>query len=239
MAPHNVSRRDFLSTAAVTGAGLALTGLASRTLADEPVRMALALPPLPYPENALEPYLSAKTLQFHHGQHHKGYVDTVNFMLQQNPKPGYTLEQIINEFDGKKDKYGLYLNAVLAWNHGCLWQSMKPGGGGQPPEVLLKEIEKSYGTYQKFRDEFISVAAQGVYGWAWLVKDKGALKIIRTNYGEYPPLKQLRPLACLDLWEHAFYLDYQNRFKDYITAFIDHLINWSFVALNFTNKYQE
>jgi Fe-Mn family superoxide dismutase len=239
MSEPNVTRREFISVATAAGAGLALGGLAARPEGAPSSPSVLALPPLPYALNALEPYISAKTLGFHHGKHHQGYIDTVNFTLEQNGKGGYSLEKIISENSGKKENYGLFLNAVLAWNHDCLWQSMKPGGGGQPNQVMLKEVEKSYGSYDKFRKEFISVASAQTYGWAWLVKEKENLKIIRTNYGEYPPLKQLRPLACLDLWEHAYYLDYQNRFNDYVTAFIDHLLNWSFVALNFTNKFQE
>lgn len=228
-----MDRRSFLT---MTGAGaVLLAGSLGRAKAAVPVYSSHRLPNLPYKPNELEPYLSSRTINLHYYNHHKNYLDILNTLINGTPLYNKPLEAIIRTSEGDAGKAAIHNNAVLAWNHGFYWKSMKPGGGGNPGGDLETLISASYGDYGKFREEFIRMGLDGgVHGWLWLTKKSGKLSIIRTDYFFSPQLGAIRPYANIDLWEHAFYMDYQYRFKDYLRAFIDHLINWDFVRANLT-----
>jgi Fe-Mn family superoxide dismutase len=193
----------------------------------------ITLPPLPYAESALAPVISANTLSFHYGKHHKAYVDTLNKLILDTDFADMTLEQIVRAASGQADHTSIFNNAAQAWNHSFYWRSMKPNGGGEPPADLKRLIESSFGSMGAFKKEFIN-AAVGEFGsgWAWLVKDGTKLKIVKTGNANTPLTWAVTPLLNLDVWEHAYYLDYQNRRVDYVTALIDKLANWEFAAEN-------
>ncbi len=185
------------------------------------------LPPLPYRQEALEPYISARTMSFHYGKHHQTYVDNLNKLVAGTPWAGQPLEKIIRETAGAADKAALFNNAAQVWNHTFFWQSMKPDGGGQPTGRLMKLMEKSFGSFDEFKKSFVDTAvAQFGSGWAWLVQDGDQLKIIKTSNADTPVAHGQTALLTCDVWEHAYYLDYQNRRKDFVQAFVDHLANW-------------
>lgn len=189
--------------------------------------------PLPYAENALEPFITARTLQYHYGKHHRTYVDTLNKLVAVSELESLPLEEVIRVTATSKDKDGvaIFNNAAQAWNHAFFWNSMKPGGGGKPEGALLAALEKSFGGYEKFRQAFLDAAAgQFGSGWVWLVADKDGLKVVRTSNADTPVARNQKALLVCDVWEHAYYLDYQNRRKDYVEAFLDHLANWGFAA---------
>ena len=193
--------------------------------------MAFDLPPLPYPMNALEPHMSARTLEIHHGKHHKAYVDNANKMVQDTPLAGKSLEEVIQATAKDESKQGLFNNVAQIWNHNFFWKSMRPKGGGRPTGDLARAIEEAFGAYDKFREAFKTAGAtQFGSGWAWLVLDGGKLKIAKTANAVNPLVQGSKPLLTYDVWEHAYYLDYQNRRPDFIDAFIDHLVNWDFAA---------
>ena len=197
--------------------------------------MAFELPPLPYPKNALEPYTSARTLEFHHGKHHQAYVTTLNGLIEGSPMERQSLEELIKSAYKDESKTAVFNNAAQAWNHTFFWNCMKPKGGGSPSGDIARAIERDLGGFAKFEEDF-KKAAVGQFGsgWAWLVVDKGKLKITHTPNGVDPlALGQTALLTC-DVWEHAYYLDFQNRRPDFAQAFLDHLINWDFVAQNLT-----
>jgi Fe-Mn family superoxide dismutase len=191
------------------------------------------LPPLPYAENELSPVISANTISFHYGKHHKGYVDNLNKLIAGTEFAELTLEKIIAETAGKADKAAIFNNAAQAWNHTFYWRSLSPKGGGQPPAALKKKIETDFGTLDACKKELAAAATtQFGSGWAWLVLDGGKLKVVKTANAECPLTKGMKPLLNIDVWEHAYYLDYQNRRADYVTAVLDKLINWDFAAAN-------
>lgn len=196
--------------------------------------MAFELPALPFAEDALEPYYSARTLSFHHGKHHKAYVDNLNKLIAGTDLEKKTLEEIILLAAADPTKAGVFNNAAQIWNHTFFWHCMKPGGGGKPGGVLAARIDAAFGGYDKFAEQF-KAAAVGRFGsgWAWLVLDGGELKILSTPNAETPFAKGQKALLTVDVWEHAYYLDYQNRRPDFVQAFLDHLVNWDFVAENF------
>ena len=195
---------------------------------------ALELPPLPYAQNALEPHITANTVSFHYGKHHRGYYDKVNSLIQGTPLASKPLEQIVKESaKGGKDKAKLFNSAAQAWNHNFYWQSIKPKGGGAPSGELAKRIDKDFGSYDTFKSQFIQTAVDHFSnGWVWLVLDKNKLKIVDTHDADTPVVRGQKPLLVSDVWEHAYYLDYKNVRKDYVTAFVEHLINWEFVGQN-------
>ncbi len=195
--------------------------------------MAFELPPLPYADDALEPHYSAKTFSFHHGKHHKAYVDNLNKLIAGTELEKKTLEEIILASAGDPAKAGLFNNSAQVWNHTFFWNCMKPGGGGAPGGVLLEKIEAAFGSYAAFAEQF-KAAAVGRFGsgWAWLVLDGGALKIVSTSNAETPMTQGQTALLTVDVWEHAYYLDYQNRRPDFVQVFLDKLVNWDFVASN-------
>jgi Fe-Mn family superoxide dismutase len=193
----------------------------------------IVLPSLPYADNALEPFISAKTIGFHYGKHHKGYVDNLNKLILDTEFAEMTLDKIIAETAGKADKTAIFNNAAQAWNHAFYWRSLRLSGGGQPAAMLKKMIDASFGSVDACIREW-SAAAMGQFGsgWAWLVLDSGKLKIVKTANAELPLTKGVKPLLTIDVWEHAYYLDYQNRRADYVNAVLDKLINWSFATEN-------
>ncbi|MDY0226534.1 MAG: superoxide dismutase [Desulfomicrobium apsheronum] len=194
---------------------------------------AQVLPFLPYAENAFEPVISAKTIGFHYGKHHKGYVDNLKKLVAETRYADMTLEKIISETEGKSDKTAIFNNAAQAWNHAFYWQSLRPKGGGGPASALQKKIEVSFGSLDACKKELLTAAgAQFGSGWVWLVLDSDMLKVVKTANAEVPMTMSMKPLLTIDVWEHAYYLDYQNRRADYVTAVLDSLINWDFAAEN-------
>jgi len=191
------------------------------------------LPPLPYAEDALDPIVSAKTVGFHYGKHHQGYVDTLNKLITGTDLASLSLVKLITDTAGKTDKAAIFNSAAQVWNHTFYWRSLRPKGGGAPPAALQTLIETSFGTLDACKKELATAATtQFGSGWAWLVLDAGVLKVVRTGNAETPLTMGLKPLLNLDVWEHAYYLDYQNRRADYVNAVLDKLIDWGFAADN-------
>jgi Fe-Mn family superoxide dismutase len=198
--------------------------------------MAIELPPLPYSANALEPYVSRRTLEVHHDGHHKKYVDNVNEMIAGTPNADKSLEEIVRvAAAGKARTKKLFNNAAQAWNHNFFWRCMTPdGGGGTATGALEDQIERDFGAHDRFRDTFLkTAAAQFGSGWAWLIIKKGKLDVVSTSNAEIPMGDGIVPLITCDVWEHAYYLDYQNKRDRFLEAFIDHLANWSFAGERF------
>jgi len=197
--------------------------------------MSIALPQLPYAKSALEPHVSARTLDYHYGKHHSAYVDKLNAAIDGTDYAGLELKVIIRKAEKSGDT-GIFNNAAQTWNHTFLWHSMSPQGGGEPGGALKEAIIESFGGVEAFRSQF-SAAAVGQFGsgWAWLVKESsGELKITSTANADTPVTSDATPLLTLDVWEHAYYLDYQNARPGYIKAFLEHLVNWKFAAANFS-----
>ncbi|MFO1397908.1 MAG: superoxide dismutase [Burkholderiales bacterium] len=191
------------------------------------------LPPLPYADNALEPVISANTLSFHHGKHHKTYIDNLNNLIKGTPYEGASLESIVTDTAGKADKVAIFNNAAQTWNHTFYWNSLKGNGGGQPTGRIAQMIESSFGGFDNFRKEFsATTVSQFGSGWGWLVLDGSALKVVKTGNAEVPFTKGQKPLLTIDVWEHAYYLDHQNKRAAYVDAVIDKLLNWDFAAQN-------
>jgi Fe-Mn family superoxide dismutase len=191
------------------------------------------LPALPYADNALEPVISANTLGFHYGKHHKTYLDNLNKLVAGTELADLSLEAVIKAVAGKPDKVGVFNNAAQTWNHTFYWHSLRPNGGGEPPAALKQRIEAAFGGFDKFKQEFANAAVtQFGSGWAWLVRDGDALKIVKTGNADTPLVSGVTPLLTIDVWEHAYYLDYQNRRADYVNAVIDKLLNWEFALQN-------
>ena len=191
--------------------------------------MTFELPDLPYAKDALEPHISAETLDYHHGKHHAAYVTNLNNMVPGTEFEGKSLEEIVKSAPAG----GIFNNAAQVWNHTFYWHSMKPGGGGAPSGDLAAKIDAAFGSLDGFKDQFKTAAAtQFGSGWAWLVAEGGALKITKTGNADTPLVHGQTPLLTCDVWEHAYYLDYQNRRPDYVQTFLDHLVNWDFAAAN-------
>ena len=193
-----------------------------------------SLPPLPYADNALEPLISANTLSFHYGKHHKAYVDNLNKLVEGKDLAQLSLEDIIKKSAGDAALVGVFNNAAQIWNHTFHWNSLKPNGGGKPTGAIAAAIDKDLGGYDKFKADFANAAVtQFGSGWAWLVSDAGVLKIVKTGNAEVPFTKGQKPLLTIDVWEHAYYLDYQNLRAKYVETLIDKLLNWDFANANF------
>ena len=198
------------------------------------VSQSIVLPPLPYEQNALEPVISGNTLSFHYGKHHKTYVDTLNKLIAGTQFADMPLVKIIQATAGQKDHAPIFNNSGQVWNHTFYWNSLKPKGGGEPPAALKKLIDSSFDGVDALKKE-LAAAAVGQFGsgWAWLVLDGDKLKVTKTANADTPIAHQgPKPLLTLDVWEHAYYLDYQNRRVDYANAVLDKLINWDFAAQN-------
>jgi superoxide dismutase, Fe-Mn family len=195
--------------------------------------MAITLPDLPFAKDALAPYISANTLDFHYGKHHKAYVDNGGKLIAGTDLESLSLEEIIRKTAGDATKAGIFNNVAQVWNHSFYWQCLKPGGGGAPTGPVAGKITAAWGSYDKFVEELKAAGAtQFGSGWAWLVLDGGQLKITKTANADTPIAHGQKPLLTIDVWEHAYYLDYQNRRPDYIATVIDKLINWDFVNAN-------
>jgi Fe-Mn family superoxide dismutase len=192
--------------------------------------MSFTLPPLPYAHDALAPYMSRETLEFHHDKHHQAYVDNGNKLLQGSPWEGQSLEKIVVGSFGKSA--GLFNNAGQHYNHLHFWKWMKPGGGGNKlPGDLQKKITEDLGSYDKMKDEFVQAGVgQFGSGWAWLAVKDGKIVVMKTANGENPLVHGALPILGCDVWEHSYYIDYRNRRPDYIKAFLDHLVNWEYVS---------
>lgn len=193
----------------------------------------IELPALPYAQDALAPVVSAETLSFHYGKHHKAYVDNLNKLVAGTDLAEAALEKVVAAVAGKADKAGVFNNAAQVWNHTFFWNSMKPNGGGAPAGAVAKAIDASFGSAENFRKEFANAAmTQFGSGWAWLVADKGALRVMKTANADTPLTMGVTPLLTIDVWEHAYYLDYQNRRADFVAAVMDRLLNWDFANAN-------
>lgn len=189
--------------------------------------MSFELQPLPYAPEALEPYISARTMEFHYGRHHQTYVDNLNALIKGTPFESMDLEEIIRASAGKPETAAIFNNAAQVYNHSFFWQSMRPNGGGEPKAELKARLEKDFGSVEKFKEEFKAAAvSQFGSGWAWLVEDAGRLKIVKTANADTPIAHGIKPLLTIDVWEHAYYLDYQNRRAAFVDAWLQHLINW-------------
>jgi Fe-Mn family superoxide dismutase len=204
----------------------------------EDMEIMITLPELPYALDALEPHVSATTLEFHYGKHHNAYVDKLNDAISGTDYEGQSLEAIIavshKASDASAFDAGVFNNGAQVWNHTFLWHSMSPAGGGEPGGALGEAINARFGSVNAFREKF-KAAALGQFGsgWTWLVRKGGALEIVSTGNAETPLTQGFTPLLTLDVWEHAYYLDYQNKRDAYIDAFLDNLINWEFAAKNY------
>ena len=195
--------------------------------------MAITLPALPYEANALEPYITANTLSFHHGKHHQTYVTNLNNLIQGGELADKTLEEIIQAVANEPEKIGIFNNAAQVWNHTFYWNSMKKGGGGAPTGAIASKINEDFGSYEAFVDAFKNAGlTQFGSGWAWLVLDGGKLKITKTANADTPMAHDQKAILTVDVWEHAYYLDYQNRRADYLDLFLKHLVNWDFANAN-------
>jgi Fe-Mn family superoxide dismutase len=195
--------------------------------------MSFSLPELPYAKDALLPYITPNTFDFHHGKHHNAYVVNLNNLIKDTDLASKSLEEIILATAGKADKAGIFNNAAQVWNHTFYWHSMKPNGGGKPTGALAAKIDTDFGSFDAFVTEFKNAGAtQFGSGWAWLVLDNGALKVTKTPNADLPMAHGQVALLTADVWEHAYYLDFQNRRPDYLSTFLEHLVNWDFVAEN-------
>jgi len=188
---------------------------------------------LPYAADALAPVISANTISFHHGKHHQAYVTNLNNLVKEGPLAGKSLVEIVMASAGGGDMQGIFNNAAQVWNHDFYWASMAPKGGGAPKGKLKEKIDADLGGFEGFKKEFAAAGAtQFGSGWAWLVLDGGKLKVTKTANAEVPFTKGAIPLITMDVWEHAYYLDFQNRRPDYIAAWLDKLVNWDFAEEN-------
>ena len=195
--------------------------------------MPFELPTLPYGKNALAPHISENTINYHYGKHHQAYVTNLNNLISGTDLADKSLEEIIKISANDKTKAGIFNNSAQVWNHTFYWHSMKPNGGGKPSGEVLKHIESDFGSYENFVTEFKNAGAtQFGSGWAWLVLDSGKLKVVKTGNAETPLTTSAKPLMTMDVWEHAYYLDFQNARPTYIDTFLNHLVNWDFVNEN-------
>jgi len=195
--------------------------------------MAVILPPLPFEKNALEPYISSQTLEYHYGKHHNTYVVNTNNLTKETELENISLEDIIMRSVNDSTKIALFNNAAQVWNHTFYWNSLKPNGGGLPNGAVGQKISADFGSYENFVNLFKEAAlAQFGSGWAWLVIDNGKLNIIKTTNADTPIAHGIKPILCIDVWEHAYYLDYKNGRADYTNAIIKNLLNWDFANEN-------
>ena len=190
--------------------------------------MAFTLPNLPYDKTALAPHLSAETLEYHHGKHHQAYVTQLNKLLEGKPEAEKSLEDIIKSSEGP-----VFNNAAQIWNHTFYWSSMKPNGGGQPTGDLAAAITRDFGSFDKFKEEFTTAGTtQFGSGWAWLVLENGKLSVTKTPNADLPMKHGQKALLTMDVWEHAYYIDFRNARPKYIETFLTSLANWDFALEN-------
>lgn len=228
-----MNRREFMKVSASLGVLAAFPMVGIGCAKSGKPAGPISLTDLPYAEDALSPHISAKTISFHYGKHHRGYLDKLNGLIHGTPLSGLPLEEIVRKTHGQADQVAVFNNAAQVYNHAFYWNSMKPGGGGKPGGAVAGKIDAGFGGYEKFVQAFSEAAAsQFGSGWAWLVADGEALKIVKTANADTPIATGMKPLITIDVWEHAYYLDYQNRRADYIQAFLEHLVNWEFAEKN-------
>ena len=195
--------------------------------------MPITLPQLPYSKDALAPHISEKTLEFHYGKHHNTYVVNGNKLIEGTDLADESLEGIIKKTAGDASRIGIFNNVAQVWNHSFYWQCMKPGGGGSPTGAIADKINADFGSYEKFSEAFKNAGAtQFGSGWAWLVLQDNKLQVTKTPNADTPVAHGVKPLLTVDVWEHAYYLDYQNRRPDYLSVFMEKLVNWDFVNSN-------
>src|SRR5688572_27789965 len=207
--------------------------MSTSALSSRPDAVPFVLPALPFADDALAPAITAKTLSFHHGRHHQAYVDNLNRLVARTKYADMTLEAVIADSVGRPDQTAIFHNAAQHWNHSFHWRSLRPGGGGEPPNALKLMIEASFGSVAACRRAFAGVAnAHFGSGWAWLVLDGGRLRVVTTADAGQPSKPGVKPLLAIDLWEHAYYLDHQHRRAVYVEAVIDGLIDWEFAMQN-------
>jgi Fe-Mn family superoxide dismutase len=208
-----------------------LLGALNTTFAQE--KLPLILAPLPFDQSALEPFISSQTLAFHYGKHHAAYVNNANELLKGSSLENKSIEELIKATAAKADQVTLFNNIAQAWNHAFFWQCLKPKGGGKPEGKLAKLIEESFGSFAQFKEEFTN-SGKTLFGsgWVWLVKDGEKLRIVQTFNAETPLTLNQKPLFVVDVWEHAYYLDFQNRRVDFIKEILENLANWEFAASN-------
>ncbi len=185
--------------------------------------------PLPYLEDGLLPHISSNTLSFHYGKHHKAYIEKTNYLMKVHHLEELPLEEVMRRSAEHPDMKSLFENAAQAWNHAFYWRSMKPGGGGKPGAEILNLLKSSFESFEEFKKQFESVAVSHFgSGWIWLVKEKNQLKIVSAHDADNPLIHHQQPLIACDIWEHAYYLDYQNKRAEYVKVFLTHLVNWDF-----------
>jgi Fe-Mn family superoxide dismutase len=193
--------------------------------------MSFELPSLPYTNDALAPYMSAETLDFHHGKHHQTYVTNLNNLLKDNELQGASLEDIVIKSSKDASMAGIFNNAGQHWNHILFWQCMKPNGGGSIPSELETRLNSDFGSIDQFKEAFIQAGTtQFGSGWAWLAIDNGKLVVTKSANASNPLVEGMKPILGCDVWEHSYYIDYRNKRPDYLKAFLDSLVNWEFVA---------
>lgn len=224
----DLTRRQLVIAATATVAAAATSSFPAPAIAQN--RAPYALPPLPYSDSALAPVISAQTIGIHYGRHHKAYVDNINRMVQGDSLGDLTLEELIRTSAVNPNRAGHFNNAAQVWNHTFYWSCLKPSGGGEPTGALKAKIDEDLGGYEKFKTDFAATTnGQFGSGWGWLVADdKGKLSLTRTSNADTPMVRGQTCLLTIDVWEHAYYLDYQNRRADYTAAVIDKLLNWDF-----------
>lgn len=225
------SRREFCKYAVGTGVALASFAALSGVSAFAAGSGGFALPPLPYAQDALAPHISAETVSFHYGKHTKAYYDTVNKLIAAKNIAGDSLEKVFLDAAGTPDGTALFNNAAQAFNHTFYWQGLTPGGAKAPSGKLAGLVDASFGGFDALKKE-LTAAATGQFGsgWAWLTSDGDRLRVLKTSNAENPLQKGQKPLLTIDVWEHAYYLDYQNRRPDYVKAVLENLVNWDVVA---------
>ena len=193
--------------------------------------MSFELPSLPYANDALAPYMSAETLDFHHGKHHQTYVTNLNNLIKDTHLQNSSLEEIVVKSAKETSMAGIFNNAGQHWNHILFWQCMKPNGGGAIPSELEKKLNEDFGSVDKFKEAFIQAGTtQFGSGWAWLAVNNGKLVVTKSANASNPLVDGMKPILGCDVWEHSYYIDYRNRRPDYLKAFLDNLVNWEFVA---------
>jgi len=199
--------------------------------------MAFQQAPLPYDFNALEAYgMKAETFEYHYGKHHAAYVTNLNNLTKDTELADKPLTEVIQISFKDAQKVGIFNNAAQVWNHTFFWNSLKPSGGGVPTGTLAAKIDQDFGSFEKFKEEFTNAATtQFGSGWAWLVNHGGQLKVTKTPNAENPLVHGQTPLLTLDVWEHAYYIDYRNARPAFIKNFLENLVNWDFAAANLTN----
>lgn len=232
----HITRREFIQTS--VGAALvfstAIAGEAfASSLNSKEATMTFTLPELPYAKNALEPHMSAETFSFHYDKHHQAYVTNLNNLIKDTPLASKSLEEIIVETSKDSAKAGIFNNAAQVWNHTFFWHSMKPNGGGAPKGKIAEKINADFGSLDAFKEEFKKAATtQFGSGWAWLILNGDKLEIMKTANADLPLAHGKKALLTIDVWEHAYYLDYQNRRPDFVSAYLDKLVNWEFAEKN-------